>query len=309
MLLQRKKRAPRRNANSGGNTGLGATTSVSNLTDNPPASEAPPPQPQSKLHSIGGMLTGRVFTGQFNARGRAYDFVFAPTGASLNGDGKLELTGRFSANATRGGGGVVGGAASANARTMDNVRATLLATQGGIGTQISRRQLLAAGTVQSGNIATPQQKQEEAKAPEMKQGTPEPAAAPASALPVTESTDTLSFVGVMYFRLSPLNASALLLPLDLSAVQLNLRLAPVDDVARDLQFLFSDLIAAAEGAKRDEGAANTYVQELDRVLKGASAARLHRPFDSSAESAIGVQTAALTSTQVHPHFEILEAAE
>ena len=305
MLLQRKKRTTRRAAaNSGGSSSSGASvTRVSDLTDNSPASEAPPPQPQSKLHSIGGMLTGRVFTGKFNARGRAYDFIFAPTGAALNSSGKLELTGRFTANATR------GGAASANARTMDNVRATLLATQGGIGTQISRRQLLAAGTVQSGNIATPQQKQEEAKAPEMKQGTPEPAAAPASALSVTESTDTLSFVGVMYFRLSPLNASALLLPLDLSAVQLNLRLAPVDDVARDLQFLFSDLIAAAEGAKRDEGAANTYVQELDRVLKGASAARLHRPFDSSAESAIGVQTAALTSTQVHPHFEILEAAE
>ena len=304
MLLQRKKRTTRRAAaNSGGGSSSGAgVTRVSDLTDNSPASEAPPPQPQSKLHSIGGMLTGRVFTGKFNARGRAYDFIFAPTGAALNSSGKLELTGRFTANATR------GGAASANARTMDNVRATLLATQGGIGTQISRRQLLAAGTVQSGNIATPQQKQEEAKAPEMKQGTPEPAAAPASALPVTESTDALSFVGVMYLRFSPLDANALgLPPLDLSGVQLNARLAPVDDAARDLQFLISDVVAATESAKPDEAAAKTYVQELDRYLKGTSTS-LHRPFGGETSLPMNVQTTA-TASQVHPHFEILEAAE
>src|ERR1051325_1766679 len=50
-------------------------------------------------------------------------------------------------------------------------------------------------------------------------------------LPMTESTDQTGYVGVMYLRLSPINARALGLTIDLSNVQLNARMFPDSDVA------------------------------------------------------------------------------
>jgi hypothetical protein len=84
--------------------------------------------------------------------------------------------------------------------------------------------------------------------------------------PLTEFTNTRSAVGVLYLALSPLDGKALGLPLDLSAVQLNGRLAASDQTARDLQWLFNQAAAALES--NQAGLAEPFVTEIDRVLRG-----------------------------------------
>src|SRR3989442_12148280 len=49
---------------------------------------------QRKLHSIHGLLRGRVVDGQFEVRGQPYRFSFVPATAALT-DGRLVLTGRL----------------------------------------------------------------------------------------------------------------------------------------------------------------------------------------------------------------------
>ncbi len=222
-----------------------------------------------KLHTITGLLRGRLFAGQFEAPDGAYQFIYAPTTASLSS--KLELVGRFSVHSVRGG-----------TRAQDGVRATLISTQGGVGASPVRRQL-AKGTEQTSQIATPEQKLEQEKAPEtaLQPSGPgpettlqpglqsfEPPKRDAQGRPVVESTGPLAFVGVMYFRLQPLDGSALGVPLDLTGVQLNARLAPADDLARDLRLLFSDLVAAAYGDHSDAVAASGYLKEINSILRG-----------------------------------------
>ncbi|HVF86632.1 MAG TPA: hypothetical protein VM866_03540 [Pyrinomonadaceae bacterium] len=285
MLTQRKRTVAgsRRNNSSG-----------RSVTSESPASAAPGPQPRTKLYSVAGLMNERTFTGNFNARGTTYNFSFAPTSATLNDKRQLELTGRFIVSARRGA-----------SRAVPDARATLIATQGGIGSSPTRRQALVAATTTSGNIATPQQKQEEAKAPETKQEPAAPAApAPSpSALPITEATDDLAFAAAMYFQLSPLDARALGLPVDMSRVQLNARLAPTSDFERDLHLLYSDVVAATGGEKINESDARRYVEELDRVLRGARAASHRSPHNETRESP------ASAPGDVHIHFQLLEAAE
>jgi hypothetical protein len=84
---------------------------------------------------------------------------------------------------------------------------------------------------------------------------------------VVESTGTLSFAGVLYFSLSSLDGPNLGVPLDLSKVQLNLRLAPTDDLARDLQNIFSNVTEALYEDPIDERAATEQIQELNRIFK------------------------------------------
>jgi len=55
--------------------------------------------------------------------------------------------------------------------------------------------------------------------------------------------------------------------LDLSKVQLNLRLAPTDDLARDLQTIFSRMTDALYDDVIDESAAREQVEELNRIFK------------------------------------------
>jgi len=81
---------------------------------------------------------------------------------------------------------------------------------------------------------------------------------------VVESTGTLSFVGVLYFHLSPLDGSSLGVPLDLSKVQLGGRLAPTDDTARDLQMLFSDLV---EALGEDSETVNRCIDNINSIFK------------------------------------------
>lgn len=258
---------------------------------NPSAKTAPGPQPTRKLYSIAGLLNERSFDGEFDARGTDYKFTYAPTSAAVT-NRKLELVGRLSVRGPRGA-----------AHTVENVRATLIATQGGIGGSPARRQLAASGASPSANISSPSQKQEEAKAPETTQQTPAPEPARPTSLDLkTESTGESGFVGVMYFRLQPLDGTALGVPIDLSRVQFNARLAPTNDIARDLQFIYSDLVDAVYGAKPNEGRATEYVQELNRVLKSTSTASNRSP---RAER----QEVAASPNQVHMNFHVVEATE
>lgn len=215
----------------------------------------PAPAAARRLYSIHGLPEGRVFAGQFEAPGGSYGWEFAPASAELVG-GRLQLTGRLRVRPPRGA-----------ERVAEGISATLASTQGAIGTSPARRQLVRS-TTQTGNISTPTQKQEEAKAPETTEAPQEPDQ-PSSSRPfVTEATGPLGFVGVMYFHLQPLDGRALGVPLDLSRVQLNARLAPVDDTARDLLWLYSDLVAAAYVEKPDLRAAAESLGEINRLLAG-----------------------------------------
>jgi hypothetical protein len=185
---------------------------------------------ERKLYSIPALLRERVFAGEFESHGATYGCTFAPATATLVG-GRLELTGRFAVRRPSGG-----------QFTAANVKATLAATQGGLGTAPGRPESFPA-RAPSGQVGV----------------TPEADRVAPDALPLTESTAERGFVGVMYFRLSPLDGRALGVPLDLSGVQLNARLAPTAEIERELQWYFSAVVA---------GGGDEYLTEINRLLKG-----------------------------------------
>jgi hypothetical protein len=223
-----------------------------------PSLQLRPTGNQRKLHSIHGLLRGRVMDGQFEARSQTYRFSFVPATAALT-DGQLVLSNRMAVHSPRLG-----------MRYVDSVEARLVAIQGGVGVSPVRRQLLT-GTAQTSQTSTSEQKMEQEKGPEtdLQPGLRafESPRLDELGRPHVESTGPLSFVGVLYFNLSPLDGSALGVPLDLSKVQLNLRLAPTDDLARDLQYIFSDLTQALHKTPIDERTANEQIQELNRIFK------------------------------------------
>jgi len=213
---------------------------------------------QKKLHAIHALLRGRIFVGQFQAQRKTYDVSFAPAKAALI-EQKFVLLGRFTVKPPQ-----------QSLRSTDQVEARLVATQGGVGISPVRRQLLT-GTAQTAQTATSDQKLEQEGGPEteLQPGLhsfdkPKP---DALGRPTVESTDALGFVGVLYFHLSPLDGEALGIPLDVSKVQLGGRLAPVDDRARDLQFLFSDLVMALGSEHPDNETANNCVEQINRILQ------------------------------------------
>jgi hypothetical protein len=126
------------------------------------------------------------------------------------------------------------GPAGGARREVRNVRATLAATQGGV---------FGAPTA---ILARDRAKN--------------------SSLPLTESTGLPGFVGVMYFRLSPISGAAAGLNLDLSSVQLNARLAPLSDTEREMQVICSDLVAAAYGPQPNLSEAGRHLNALNRLL-------------------------------------------
>ena len=213
---------------------------------------------QTKLHTLHAVLRGRVFEGKFEVRGKRYGVVFLPNQATIV-DQKLVLTGRMVFS--------VPGQAT---RYVDGVSASLMATQGGVGVSPVRRQLLA-GTAQTAQTATSDQKLEQEKGPEtdLQPGLHsfEPPKYDDLGRPRVEATGSLGFVGVLYFKLAPLDNKFLGIPLDLSDVQLGARLAPTDDPARDLQLLFSDVVAALESKSEEETSLGPALDALNKALK------------------------------------------
>ena len=197
---------------------------------------------QTKLHTLHAVLRGRVFDGKFEVAGKTIGFGFVPNRASLV-EGKLVLNGRIGFILPK-----------QTTRYVDDAKATLIATQGGIGVSPVRRQLLT-GTAQTAQTATSDQKLEQEKGPEtdLQPGLHsfEPPKYDELGRPRVESTDQLAFVGVLYFKLSPIDNQALGTSIDLSDVQLGGRLAPTDDLARDLQLLFSDIVMKLDGESDD----------------------------------------------------------
>jgi hypothetical protein len=85
-------------------------------------------------------------------------------------------------------------------------------------------------------------------------------------LPLTEATDDSGYVGVLYFRLSPINSRALGLTIDVSRVQLNARLFADNDVERELQFIYADLVSAAYRSKPDAKEAAKNLAALNQIF-------------------------------------------
>src|SRR6266542_593867 len=218
--------------------------------ENPDSQLARPTGNQHKLHSIHRLLRGRVVDGQFELRGQPYRFTFVPATAAL-ADRMLVLKGRMTVHSPQLG-----------MRFVDTVEARLVAVQGGVGAAPLRRQLVT-GT-QTSQTSTSEQKMEQEKGPEteLQPGLHAFEGPKFDELgrPMVESTGALSFVGVLYFNLSPLDGPTLGVPLDLSKVQLNLRVAPTDDVARYVQDIFSDLTDALYRDPIDEHAATRQVE-------------------------------------------------
>ena len=183
----------------------------------PSARTAPGPKPSVKLYSIFALQRDKAFTGEFETSKSKHQFTFAPQSARLE-NGKLQLLGTFTI-------GTIG------TRKVQNVIATLVSTQGGLGT--------APPAINARPV-------------EMTPG-----------LPLTEFTDARGFVGAMYFQLSPIKASALGLTIDMSKVQLNARLFPTSDVERTLQVLFSDVVAAVYGAQPNPNAATPHLAAIN----------------------------------------------
>jgi len=211
---------------------------------------------QTKLHTLHAVLRGRVFDGKFEVRGKTYGVVFLPNRATIV-DRKLVLTGRMGFSVPQ-----------QATRYIDGVSASLMATQGGVGVSPVRRQLLA-GTAQTAQTATSDQRLEQEKGPEtdLQPGLHsfEPPKYDDLGRPIVEATGSLGFVGVLYFKLSPLDSKSLGIPLDTSDVQLGARLAPTDDLARDLQLLFSDIVLGLEN--KSEETLRPAIDALNKALR------------------------------------------
>jgi hypothetical protein len=88
-------------------------------------------------------------------------------------------------------------------------------------------------------------------------------------LPIVESTGSISFSGVLFFKLSPLDARALGVSADMGQVQLNVRLAPVSDTERALQADFSSIADALYGKQIDSKWGESAVSDLNKHLAGS----------------------------------------
>lgn len=181
-----------------------------------------------KLHSVHSLLIGREFIGEIEAGNIRYSFTYSPAAADVS-NGKLELSGRFTVKPSGG-----------QSRKSDNVKAILLATQSGLTTAPQAPRGVEATLL--GKI-------------------------PTDGLPATDATGGRGYVGVMYFRLSPLDGRALGLPFESDAVQLNGRLNPTDETARVLQFWYSVAVRAMYDQTPDEALASKSLTEINRLLK------------------------------------------
>ncbi|HJQ26325.1 MAG TPA: hypothetical protein VKA60_20595 [Blastocatellia bacterium] len=207
----------------------------------------------TKIHSIAALQRERGFRGSFDVHGASYAFDYAPARAEVV-EGKLQLVGRLTITGP-----------NKQTHSRDDVRATLEATQGGVGASPARRQLLAAGA-QSDTAATAEEKQQLASDNDKRPN--EPAKTTRHGLPLTESAGSEAFCGAMYFRLEPLDSRALGVNADLSRVQLNARLAPTSDTEHALQDLFSAAVEALYGARVNGRLATAALAEINKLLAG-----------------------------------------
>jgi hypothetical protein len=70
----------------------------------------------------------------------------------------------------------------------------------------------------------------------------------------------------MYIHFEPLSGKALGVPADMTRVQLNARFAPVDEVERSLQAIYSSAVNALFGKPPSTPAAQSAVSELNAIL-------------------------------------------
>lgn len=178
----------------------------------------------ARLNSIPAIARGRRFTGTFSVGTANYEFSYAPARVSVVGR-RLQLQGRLTVNGPRG-----------QTRSRDQVKAKLVAIQGGIGAAPTRP------------------------------GNPASGAPAASDLPQVESTGATSFCGVMYLHFEPLVGNAFGVHADISRLQLNARFAPLDDNEREMQAVYSLIVNAIYGAPPDAAAAASAVKELNAIF-------------------------------------------
>ncbi|MBX3277788.1 MAG: hypothetical protein KF868_07285 [Acidobacteria bacterium] len=180
-----------------------------------------------KLHSIHFLAAEREFRGSIELGVNRYKVAFIPASVAVT-DGKLEITGDVAITGK--------GRSPLSAKS---VRATLASVQAGIGAAPPAPARFA--TRRLGPQANPD-------------------------LPRTEATDATGFAGTLYFHLSPINRRTLGIPVDMSRVQMNLRLAPTSQTERELQWLFSAAAAALLGTTQDQALAREYADEIQRLL-------------------------------------------
>jgi hypothetical protein len=184
-----------------------------------------------KVYSVHALPSGREFVGKIEIGKNNYQLTFTPqSAASVNG--KLVLTGVIRIKAPAG-----------RQRQANGVTATLLATQGSI----------------TGPPAMPRQFSASLKPPQSE---------PSSLLPITDWTGYYGSVAAMYLKLSPLDARALGVPADLSAVQLNVRLYAESEIERDLHWLYSALAETIYGERPNEQLTAEYISALNRLIAG-----------------------------------------
>ena len=183
----------------------------------------------ARIHSMAALLRERHFSGSFDVAGASYRFTYAPSKAEL-AEGRLQLKGRLTITDPQG-----------RARMRDPVKALLASTQGGIGRAPARPSIPGVEKREAGQSQ-------------------------ATELPAIESTGPLSFCGVIYFRLEPINGRSLGVPADLSRVQLNARLTPTEETGRKLHGFYSFLVEAIYGSEADHKTAETIIEELNKFL-------------------------------------------
>ena len=209
-----------------------------------------------RLYSIAAWPEQRAFVGKFSPGGADYKFSYAPSRAEAINK-LLQLTGRLTVIDARG-----------HAHALNSVRATLANTQGGVGTGPLRRQMIASDAP-IGDQTTSQQKQQVAGETEKQAGEKQSEQTRArGSLPVTENTGPTSYCGVLYFHFERLDARALGVTADLTKVQLNVRLEPLDDTARTLHGLYCYVVDSLYGERADEKLAAAAISELNGVFAG-----------------------------------------
>lgn len=227
------------------------------MSENQVSTRSRPRQPRRRrIYSIAAWPNQRTFFGNLSLGGKDYKFTYTPSRADVVNK-LLQLTGQLTIIDSRN-----------RARSLNSVRATLANTQGGIGRGPIRRQLIATQTPPGAQI-TSQQKQQvagETEKPSTEKQS-EPLRSQGS-LPVTENTGATSYCGVLYFHFEPLDAGALALAADLTRVQLNVRLEPLDDTAGTLHGLYCYVVDALYGERTDEKLAAAAISQLNRIFAG-----------------------------------------